>query len=221
MKKNCSRCNAELNDDNQMIEYPKEFAVYKCPSCGHENEWWTLYNYDKIISRECIIRALLFESYYNDTELNFDQVIKCVRQIMKENISEEKIRKDVNTLFNKLDGRPSLSPNPKNIKIHKLKHTSFSLNPKRTKIHMVRYPITKSAGDKYSSIKVLQDKNNLADFFNKRVIRQWDIIHLSVDLNILKEIIKSDKDINYNDRWIKAIDHFISLGKIKNSNYQV
>jgi len=72
-----------------------------------------------------------------------------------------------------------------------------------------RYPIDKLHDEKYNKIVISQD-NTLDDFFNKRVIRQWDLKHLTIDLKELKEKIKNNEKIRCKNRWIVACDHFLS-----------
>lgn len=201
-KKQCINCGLEIDDKCKIDRYPDEFLVYLCPDCGYENDWWITYNFGENIIRESMIHALFFESYYKNKDLKYDKAIEIVRQNIEnsdleddiknhivENI-EEYTRSRINDLFNEFTGNKFIIP--KNVKIHAVRH------PK--KLH----------NEQYNRIQISQSQNSLADFFNNRVIRQWDLKYLDMDLNELRDEIKKDKEIRFKNRWLAAIDYFLN-----------
>lgn len=72
-----------------------------------------------------------------------------------------------------------------------------------------RYPHSKLLDEKYNKI-LISHNNNLDEFFNKRMIRQWDLQYLTTDLKELKEKIKSNPNIRYKNRWLAAFDYFLN-----------
>ena len=84
----------------------------------------------------------------------------------------------------------------------------YSMNWMIKKISVKRYPLNKLSSEKF--YKIIVNHDNIADFFNKRTIYQWDLQHLTFDLKELKEKIKSiTKKIRYKNRWLAAFDYFL------------
>lgn len=81
------------------------------------------------------------------------------------------------------------------------------LEPK--KIEAIRYPINKLHDEKYNKI-IISDRNKFEDFFNKRIIRQWDLKYIQlINLEKFHENIINNKNIRYKNRWLAAIDYFL------------
>ncbi len=55
--------------------------AHLCPECGHENDWWILYNFDKGETRESIIRALFLDSFIQGKEIVYDQVRRHIKDV--------------------------------------------------------------------------------------------------------------------------------------------
>lgn len=183
-EKHCIKCNEKINDTNKQDKYPEEFSVYLCPGCGHEIDWWILYDFDKGENRESIIRALFLDSFLQGKEIVYDQVRQHIKEKYKDvPFSDDAIQNDLNRLF-----------------INVLEKKGIKAQ---------RYPISKLHDEKYNKI-VISHNTTLDDFFNKRVIRQWDLKHLTIDLKELKEKIKNNEKIRWKSRWIVAFDHFLS-----------
>jgi hypothetical protein len=182
-EKHCIKCNEAINENNKMEKYPEEFSVYLCPGCGHEIDWWILYDFGKGDNRESIIRALFLDSFLQGKEIVYDQVRQHIKEKYKYmTFSDDAIQNDLNRLFiNVLEKKGIEAP---------------------------RYPTSKFHDEKYNKIEISQN-TTLDDFFNKRVIRQWDLKHLTIDLKELKEKIKNNEQIRYKNRWIVAFDHFL------------
>ena len=183
VEKNCSNCNEKITDHHKIDDYPDEFSVYLCPECGQENDWWILYGFDKGTNRESIIRALFLDSFLQRKEIIYDQSIQHIKEKHKdENYSDNAINNDLNRLF-----------------IGVLEKKGIKAN---------RYPTSKLHDEKCNKI-IISNNNTLDDFFNKGVVRQWDLKHLTVDLRELKKKIKNNEKIRYKNRWMIAFDYFI------------
>lgn len=182
-EKQCINCGEKINDKCKLDKFPPEFSVYLCPECGYENDWWMLYKSDKNTNRESIIRALFLDSFLQRKEINYDQVIHHFKEKCKnENLLDNVIQNDLNRLF-----------------IGVLENK---------KIKADRYPKSKLHDEKYNKI-IISENNTLDDFFNKRIIRQWDLKHLTFDLTELREKIKNNVKLRYKNRWLASIDFFI------------
>lgn len=182
-EKQCINCGEKINDKCELDKYPHEFSVYLCPECGYENDWWMLYNFGKNTNRESIIRALFLDSFLQRKEINYDQVIHHIKEKCKdENLLDNAIQNDLNRLF-----------------IEVLENKEIKAD---------RYPKSKLYDEKYNKI-IISENNTLDDFFNKRIIRQWDLKHLTFDLTELREKIKNNEKLRYKNRWLASIDHFI------------
>ncbi|MFZ2410164.1 MAG: hypothetical protein WAW23_01195 [Candidatus Methanoperedens sp.] len=178
----CNSCKEKLTEGCKLSNYPDEFSVYLCPGCGHENEWWILYGFDKGTNLESIIRALFLDSFLKGKEIMYDQFIQDIKEKYKdENFSSDAIHNGLNRLFN-------------NVLV-------------KNRIEANRYPINKLHDEKYNKIIISHD-NTLEDFFNKRIIRQWDLKHLTIGLNELKRKINSNQKIRHKNRWLVAFNYF-------------
>lgn len=179
----CISCNEKLHEECKVDNYPHEFSVYLCRGCGHDNEWWILYDFDKGTNLECIIRALFLNSFLQGKEIMYDQVVQHIKEKYKEsNYSVDAIHNELNRLFKEVLVKKGIEAD--------------------------RYPMSKLHNEKYNKIIISHD-NTLDDFFNQRIIRQWDLKHLTIDLKELKEKIKSNQKIRYKDRWLVAFDYFL------------
>ncbi|MCK4798047.1 MAG: hypothetical protein KAT05_11730 [Spirochaetes bacterium] len=179
----CIKCNGIILEKNKLNNYPSEFSTYLCPQCGFENEWWILKHFDKGFNRKSIVRALSFEAYLNGNEMVFDQIIQYInKKYIDENISEDSIQDAFNNLFEKV------------------------LEPKN--IEATRCPLNRLHDEKFNKI-VISQNNKFEDFFEKRILRQWDLKYLQLtDLEKLNEAIKKNGKIRFENRWSAAIDYF-------------
>lgn len=178
----CNSCNEKLTEECNLNNYPDEFSVYLCPGCGHENEWWILHEFDKRTSLEGIVRALFLDSFLQGKEIMYDQVVQHINEKYKdENFSCDAIHNGLNRLFNNVLVRKGIEAD--------------------------RYPINRLHDEKYNKI-LISHENTLDDFFNKRIIRQWDLKHITTDLKELKRIIDSNQKIRYKNRWLVAFNYF-------------
>lgn len=186
----CIKCNEIILEKNKLNNYPSTFSTYLCPQCGHENEWWILIGFDKDIKIESIVRALSFDAYLNGNEMIFDQIIQYIQEKYdRENFQDDSIQATLNNLY-----RDVL---------------------KKKQIEAIRYPINKLHEEKFNKI-VISKNNKFENFFNNRIIQQWDLKHLQLkDLEELNEAIKKNGNIRYENRWNAAIDYFISDHFIK------
>lgn len=180
----CINCSEEINETNKIDSYPSEFSVYLCLHCGYENEWWILLGFDKEKALESIIRGLSFESYLNEKEIYYNQIIQYIKEKYNEDkFLDDAIQKGLNHLYKQV------------------------LEPK--KIEAIRYPINKLHDEKYNKI-IISDRNKFEDFFNKRIIRQWDLKYIQlINLEKFHENIINNKNIRYKNRWLAAIDYFL------------
>jgi hypothetical protein len=189
---NCIICNEKLSEKCKLNCYPEEFSVYLCSGCGHENEWWILSGFDKDTKGELepIIRALFLDSFLQGKEIMYPQVVQHIKEKYKDaNYSVDAVQNALNRLF-------------MDVLVKK-------------EILADRSPISKLHNEKYNKIIISHD-NTLDDFFNKRIIRQWDLKHLTIDLKELKEKIRRyPKMIRYKNRWLAAFDYFLDCAEKK------
>ena len=181
----CIKCGAKLSEGDKLPNYPSSFTVYKCPICGYENEWWTLYGFGKGTNLESIIRALALDSFLQKKEIRYPQVVQHIQEKYEDaKYSVDSIQGALNRVFRDV-----------------LKGKGISAD---------RYPSNRLSDEKYNKIRI-SSNNTLDVFFNKRIIRQWDLQHLifDFDLHELKKKIKSDPVIRYKDRWLAACNYFL------------
>ena len=177
----CIYCNEKMSEKCKLNSYPREFMVFRCPECGYLNDWWALHDMGRGTLKS-IIRALFLDSFLQGKEIMYDQIVLYIKERYEcEKFTEKKIRDVLNSVFHELDDK---------------------------KISVKRYPLNKLSSEKF--YKIIVNHDNIADFFNKRIIYQWDLQHLTFDLKELKEKIKSiTKKIRYKNRWLAAFDYFL------------
>ncbi len=194
--RHCIYCSNELNVKSKIINFPERFSVYLCPKCGCENEGWILNGMDKYTIQnrhlpdcyiESVIRALFLDVFLQNKEIYCVDVHKYIKERYKEEykkdieLDEYDCCRDLERLYKGVISK-DISTNP----------FFFNIQHGLISIKFTEYTI-------------------LENFFNKRIIRQWDLKHLTTDLIELKEKIKINENIRYKDRWLKAIDYFIDL----------
>lgn len=203
-KLRCLDCNTSLKEKHILKEnpitkekYPRNsFLVYQCPNCSHLNDSWMINYNEKNISRISIIRTIFFESYYNQSEIDYEDAIRYVKNYLVnhdenyfsdiENDEEidKRIRNQINSVFKK------------------------ALIEKG--IVAYRVPEIDISDEMYDEI-IISPENKFETFFNKRVIRQMDFKYFNLNLDDIRKKIETNREIKRKDRWFAAIEFFEKL----------
>ena len=200
----CLECSNSLEEKHILKENPitmekypsNSFLVYQCPNCGHLNDAWMINYNEKSISRESIIRTIFFESYYNQSEIDYEDAIRCVKNYLVNH--DENYMSDIKN-DEKIDKR--------------IRNQINSLCKKALKekgIDVYRGPERDISDETFDEI-IISPGNKFESFFNKRVIRQMDFKYFNLNLDDIRKKIETNREIKRKDRWIASIEFFEKL----------
>ncbi len=173
----------EIGDKDRIKKYPANFGVYKCPSCGEEKDGWMLTKIEEGMNMEQIVMANFFNYHLEKRTILYDQFIdEIINTYPNEGLKRDSIRQTINDCYTKLIDKNIIA---------------------------VRHPIDREASEQYVSIKI-DSINKIETFFNKKIIKQWTFKYFNTDLKKIRELIESNPNIRYKERWLVAVDHFLN-----------